>query len=73
MLQGFAQFALRSCSSLNNRTFSMAMTAWSAKIFEQRDLFVCERPDLRPTNQNRPDGTPSRSSGVASTCERPDF
>ena len=27
LLQRFAQFALRSCSSLNSRTFSMAMTA----------------------------------------------
>ena len=32
MLQGLAQFALRSSSSLNSRTFSMAMTAWLAKV-----------------------------------------
>ena len=29
--------------SLNSRTFSMAMTAWSAKVLQQRDLLVGER------------------------------
>ena len=29
---------VRASSSLNRRTFSMAMTAWSAKVCEQRDL-----------------------------------
>ena len=32
MLQGLAQFCVALLSSLNSRTFSMAMTAWSAKV-----------------------------------------
>ena len=32
LLQRFGQSRLRSCNSLNSRTFSMAMTAWSAKV-----------------------------------------
>jgi hypothetical protein len=32
MLQGLAQFRIALLDSLNNRTFSMAMTAWSAKV-----------------------------------------
>ena len=32
MLQGLAQFRVALIDSLNSRTFSMAMTAWSAKV-----------------------------------------
>ena len=32
MLQGLAQFCVALLSSLNSRTFSMAITAWSAKV-----------------------------------------
>ncbi len=32
MLQASRSSALRSCNSLNSRTFSMAITAWSAKV-----------------------------------------
>ena len=32
MLQGLAQFRVALPSSLNSRTFSMAITAWSAKV-----------------------------------------
>ena len=32
LLQGDPQLALRACSSVNSRTFSMAMTAWSVKV-----------------------------------------
>ena len=35
MLQRLAQFRLRSPSSLNSRTFSMAITAWSAKVLRR--------------------------------------
>ena len=34
MLQRLAQFCVALLNSLNKRTFSMAMTAWSAKVFE---------------------------------------
>ena len=47
---------LRSSNSLNNRTFSMAITAWSAKGFEKRDLLFGEGTDFRSTDHDRPDG-----------------
>ena len=37
----------RASSSLNRRTFSMAMTAWSAKVFRSSICVVGERPGLR--------------------------
>ena len=50
MLQRLAQFALRSPSSLNSRTFSMAMTAWSAKVLSSVDLLVGKRFDFYSSN-----------------------
>ena len=38
---------LRASSSVNRRTFSMAMTAWSAKVLQQRDLRVRKRSAAR--------------------------
>ena len=35
MLQGLAQFRVALLSSLNSRTFSMAITAWSAKVLSR--------------------------------------
>ena len=46
---------LRSCNSLNSRTFSMAITAWSAKVFEKCDLLVGERTNLRAANTDGAD------------------
>ena len=56
---------LRSCNSLNSRTFSMAITAWSAKVFSKRDLLVRERAYFHSTNHNTPIATPSRNNGMA--------
>ena len=39
--------ACAACSSLNSRVFSMAMTAWSAKVCEERQLLVGQRTRLR--------------------------
>ena len=36
----------RASSSLNSRTFSIAITAWSAKVSHELDLLVREGPDL---------------------------
>ena len=36
---------LRACSSVNRRTFSMAMTAWSAKVSQELDLLLREGPE----------------------------
>ena len=38
MLQGLAQFRIALPSSLNKRTFSMAITAWSAKVSSSAHL-----------------------------------
>ena len=56
----------RASSSVNSRTFSIAITAWSAKVFSELDLLVREGLDLTPPHVDGADGTPSRSSGVAS-------
>ena len=46
MLQGLAQFCIALSELLNRRTFSIAMTAWSAKVLSQSDLLVGERSNL---------------------------
>ena len=56
MLQRLAQFCVALASSLNSRTFSMAITAWSAKVSEQLDLFVREGTNLRTADIDHPDG-----------------
>ena len=46
----------------------MAMTAWSAKVSDQIDLFVGERSDLGiGASTSTPIGLPSRISGTPST------
>ena len=40
------ELAVRACTSSNSRTFSIAITAWSAKVVDQLDLLVGERPHL---------------------------
>ena len=42
-------------SSLSSRAFSIAMTAWSAKVVDQLDLLVGERPDLLAVDDDRAD------------------
>ena len=67
MLQRLAHSALRSSISLNNRTFSMAITAWSAKVLSRRLLSVKGRTSS--TDQNSPIATPSRSKGSSERSE----
>ena len=55
MLQGLAQFRIALASSLNSRTFSMAMTAWSAKVSSSCDLLIRKRTDLGSSNYDRAD------------------
>ena len=58
---------VRACTSSNSRTFSIAITAWSAKVVDQLDLLVGERSH-RPAGRCTitPIGSPSRSSGAPS-------
>ena len=71
MLQGLASSALLSWISLNNRTFSMAITAWSAKVLRSAIcLSVKGRTSVRRM-RIAPIGRPSRSSGAPSTDRVP--
>src|SRR5262249_39384526 len=45
---------VRCCSASNSRTFSMAITAWSAKVFDQLDLVIRERFDFSLQNGDGP-------------------
>ena len=51
MLQRLAQFRVAFLSSLNNRTFSIAMTAWSAKVLSSADLLL-RRTDGLPVGES---------------------
>ncbi len=71
LLQCLGEIRLRSCNSLNNRTFSMAITAWFAKVSSSAICFsVNGRTSIRRIMMV-PIATPSRSSGVASTVRIP--
>ena len=67
-------FWLANCScrllswiSSNSRTFSMAMTAWSAKSREQFNLLVGERPDFLAVDADDADQAPLLSIGTLKT------
>ena len=51
------------CTSLNSRTFSMAMTAWSAKVLQQLDVMVGKRAGLRRVTAITPIRVPCSCSG----------
>ena len=62
--------ALRAWSSLNRRTFSMAITAWSAKVWSSAICRVGEGPDLRPAEHDRADAArPRAAAGRQRCCE----
>ena len=44
VLEGFCSSRLLACSASNSRVFSMAMTAWSAKVLRSAICVVGERP-----------------------------
>ena len=58
---------VRACTSSNSRTFSMAITAWSAKVCDQLDLFVGEWfQRVAAVEDDNPDRLSSRRSGTPS-------
>ena len=62
-----ASWRLLSWISSNSRTFSIAITAWSAKVGDQLDLLVGEWPHLGARQcTDTPIGTPSRNIGTPS-------
>ena len=56
MLQCLAQFCIALLNSLNSRTFSMAITAWSAKVSSSLICFSENGRTSSPANKNRSDG-----------------
>ena len=56
MLQGLAQFCIALLNSLNSRTFSIAMTAWSAKVFRRAICLSEKGRTSMPTNHDHADG-----------------
>ena len=57
---------------LNNRTFSIAMTAWSAKVVDQLDLLLGKRVDLIARSVEDADGrslTQERHAKMRSVSE----
>ncbi len=62
---------LRAPSSWNRRTFSMAITAWSAKVWRSA---ICVSEKGRPSSRVTliaPIGLPSRSMGTDRTVRKP--
>ena len=63
---------MRACTSSNSRVFSMAMTAWSAKV---RDEIVClwrKWVGREVASETwAPIGLPSRMSGTPSAVRKP--
>ena len=55
---------VRACSSLNRRTFSTAMTAWSAKVFSSSISLSENGPGSARATAMTPMGAPSRSIGT---------
>ena len=51
--------------SLNSRTFSIAITAWSAKVCSSLICLLGEVPGLAPAHADRADHQSSRSNGTA--------
>ena len=58
-------------SSLSNRAFSMAMTAWAAKFCDKRDLLVGEGADFLAVQVNTPISSFSFSIGTARSVRTP--
>ena len=50
-------------SSVNSRTFSMAMTAWSAKVWSRAICLSDERPYFPAAKEERPDRQPFAEEG----------
>ena len=62
---------LRDSSSLNSRVFSIAMTAWSAKVLSNSICLSENGRTLGASTAITPIASASRSIGTASTVRRP--
>ncbi|MGY3080914.1 hypothetical protein ACVWZZ_007322 [Bradyrhizobium sp. LM6.10] len=59
-----ASSLVRSCTSLNSRVFSMAITAWSAKVLSKATALSGKGPASGRVTPIVPIATPSRSIGI---------
>ncbi len=57
--------------SLNNRTFSMAMTAWSAKVLSSSTSASENTPAVRLVTRRAPTASPPDSIGTATQLRNP--
>ena len=64
LLQRLARSRVRACTSSNRRAFSIAITAWSAKVSHELDLTSAEGRASARVSMKTPDTWPSRSSGT---------
>ena len=62
--------AVRSCTSLNSRTVSIAITAWSAKVEISSICLALNGRAASRVSVMTPIGTPSRSSGTPSMARK---
>ena len=67
LLQRFGEFRVRCCSASNSRTFSIAMTAWSAKVSISLICFSVNGWTVDRVSVIAPIGTPLLSKGTEST------
>jgi len=65
--------ALRVWSSLNNRTFSIAITAWSAKVLSSATCFSVNNPGVARVTEMTPIALPSRSIGACMIARNPSW
>ena len=66
-----ASSRVRACSSSNSRTFSIAITAWSAKVVTSSICLSVNGATVVRISTMTPIGLPSRSSGMPSTVRLP--
>ena len=68
MLQGLAQFRVALLNSLNSRTFSMAMTAWSAKVSRSAICLSVKGWTSVARIENSPDRDPFAKQRAPEQC-----
>ena len=71
LLQRFAQIVCALLARLNSRTFSIAITAWSAKVVTSSICLSVNGRTVLRCNTMTPIGMPSRNSGTLSIVRMP--
>src|SRR5262245_58389899 len=66
LLQRLAEIAVRACTSSNSRTFSIAITAWSANVVASSICLSVNGRTVDRCNTITPMAVPSRRSGTPS-------